>query len=247
MNEVAKIEEQKGEVVSASDAMISMIERVATNPDADVDKMERLIKMKLDLMDRDAEQAFNEAMKAAQAKMPAIYRNAANSQTHSRYAKLEAIAEKAAPIYTAHGFSLSFGTADSPIAQHYRITCTVSHDAGHKREYFADVPADLTGMKGNQNKTATHAFGSTMSYGRRYLTMLIFNIVLTDEDDDGQAAGAGDIITEDQEAILSAKIAEVGADKARFLKAYSIETLADLPAAKFSDAMNKLAQKAAQK
>jgi hypothetical protein len=47
----------------------------------------------------------------------------------------------------------------------------------------------MTGPKGNQNKTATHGFGSTMSYGRRYLICLIFNITLTNEDQDGNQPG----------------------------------------------------------
>lgn len=243
MNEVAKIEEQKtGEVVSASDAMISMIERVATNPDADVDKMERLIKMKLDLMDRDAEQAFNEAMVAAQEKMPKVVRDRDNKQTNSKYATLEAIEEKAGPIIAECGFATSFGTADCPIPNHYRVTCDLMHKAGHKRQYHADIPADTVGIKGTANKTATHGFGSSMSYGRRYLMVLMFNITIVDEDDDGNKAGK-EVITEEQEATISAKMKEVNADPEKFLQHLGVSQLADLPATKFNFAMSALAAK----
>ena len=41
---------------------------------------------------------------------------------------------------------------------------------------------------GTVNKTKIHASGSTLSYGRRYLLKLIFNLTTVDElDDDGQS------------------------------------------------------------
>ena len=246
MNQVAVQEEQSAEVVSASDAMISMIERVATNPDSDVDKMERLIKMKLDLMDRDAEQAFNEAMVATQSEMPKVVRNKKNQQTSSKYANFEAIGEIARPVMAKHGFAPSFGTDDCPLENHYRVTCDLMHKNGHRRKYHADIPADITGIKGNQNKTATHGFGSSTSYGRRYLITLMFNIIIVDEDDDGNKAGSP-VITEEQEAMLSAKIAEAGARKEPLLDYYNIEALADLPANKFNSAIASLNKKIAGK
>lgn len=209
MSEVAK----KQEVIPAENgnAVLSMIERVAMDPNADVDKLERMLAMQERILDREAESAFNVAMQEAQAEMPRIVRDAKNSSTNSRFARLETIAEKVKPIITKHGFSMSFGTSDSPLEKHYRITCIVSHTAGHSREYHADVPADTTGMKGTQNKTATHGFGSTMSYGRRYLTLLIFDIALTDEDDDGNKA-SGNLISDEVKADLVDLIQKTNTD-----------------------------------
>jgi hypothetical protein len=178
-------------------AILQVIERAATNPDVDIDKMERLFSMHERMKQREAERAFADAMAAAQAEMPVVVRNLRNNQTNSRYADIAAIAKAVNPIITKHGFSLSFGTDASRLDDHYCITCTVSHEGGHSKHYQADIPADGTGMKGNANKTATHAFGSTMSYGRRYLTLLIFNIA-TGDDDDGNRAGAGPVITDSQ-------------------------------------------------
>ncbi|WP_417618786.1 ERF family protein [Oceanisphaera sp.] len=169
-------------------AIIQVIERAAMNPDVDIDKMERLLQMQERILNRNAEQEFNQAMARAQTDMRPVVRDAANEQTRSRYARLETIDRQVRPVYTNCGFSLSFGTDDCPIESHIRITCDVSHTGGHTKNYKVDMPLDMTGMKGNQNKTATHAHGSTMSYGRRYLTLLIFNIAMAHEDDDGQAA-----------------------------------------------------------
>ena len=63
------------------------------------------------------------------------------------------------------------------------------HEAGHTKRYHVDLPIDSTGIKGSVNKTGVHANGSTYSYARRYLTMMIFNVVLTNEDNDGNVDG----------------------------------------------------------
>jgi hypothetical protein len=165
-------------------SLLATIERAAKDPTVDIDKMERLLGMAERMEARNAEQQFNEAMRAVQESIPRILRDATNPSTNSKYARLESLLKVVVPIYTAAGFSISFGTADCPHADHYRITATVSHKAGHSRPYQCDIPSDTTGMKGTMNKTKTHGFGSTMSYGRRYLTLLIFNIALVNEDDD---------------------------------------------------------------
>lgn len=177
------------EPATSANALIAVIERAASNPDIDVEKMERLLAMQERIMTQNAKTAFNEAMRLAQTEMPKIKRNRENKATHSKYADLEAVTDAAVPIYTKHGFSVSYGTTDCPIPGHYRMTALCAHIAGYEREYQADIPIDNTGPKGEQNKTMTHGFGSTMSYGRRYMICLIFNITLTNEDTDGNRPG----------------------------------------------------------
>lgn len=233
--------EARPEPQSEVAALIQAIERAAVNPAVDVDKMERLLAMQERVLAKNAQMAFNESMRAAQAEMPKIKRNKENKETHSRYADLEAVTDKAVPIYTNHGFSLSYGTDDCPIPGHMRMTCLCAHTGGHERNYQADVPLDMTGPKGNQNKTATHGFGSSMSYGRRYLICLIFNITLTNEDQDGNQAS--DLITEKQVADLMALAEEVNANRGKFLEYFKIARLAELPALKFSEAVAMLEKK----
>ena len=220
--------------ISQSAAIIQVIERAALNPEVDIDKMERLLQMQERVMDREGKMAFNAAMAAAQAEMEPVARDARNAQTSSNYARIEAIAKAIKPVTSRHGFALSFGTADCPKDDYYRITCDVTHANGHVRSYHADVPVDLTGLKGTQNKTRTHAFGSTMTYGRRYLTLLIFDIATAD--DDGNAAGAGETITADQYTALRAKIEEAGADEAKLCRFFKIPNLEELPQARYGSA-----------
>ncbi len=221
--------------------ILDVITRAASDPNTDVSKMEKLLEMFERISAKNAEVQFNTAMKAAQEEMPKILRNKENEQTRSRYADLEKVNEKIVPVYTKHGFSLSFGTADCQLPGHARITCLASHVGGHSRTYQADIPLDLAGPKGNQNKTGVQGFGSTMSYGRRYLTLLIFNITLTNEDTDGNKSG--DAVTEEQVANIAALLTETNADKGKFLKYLKVSALEDIPAASYSTVIKLLEAK----
>jgi len=221
--------------------ILDIISRAASDPNIDVAKTEKLLEMYERIAGRNAEVAFNQAMKAAQEEMPKILRNKENQQTNSRYADLEQVNAAIVPVYTKQGFSLSFGTADCPIAGHFRITCLVSHVAGHSRTYQADIPADMTGMKGNQNKTATHGFGSTMSYGRRYLTLLVFNITLTNDDKDGNQGA--ETVNDEQVANILALLTETSSDKDKFLRYLKVSSLSDIPASNYSTVIKLLESK----
>ena len=179
----------KTEPVDQSTALINVIEKAAYNPDVDIDKMERLLAMQERIIDRQAEQAFNDAMVRAQESMPIIEASSENPQTRSKYAKFETVNKAIKPIYTKEGFSLSFGTGESNIPTYIRVTCDVSHIGGHHKEYYMDLPPDGEGIKGNVNKTQVHAAASAHSYAKRYLAVMIFNITIGGEDDDGNAAG----------------------------------------------------------
>jgi hypothetical protein len=175
-------------IVTESAQVLEIINRVAMDPNADIDKMERLLAMYQEIQKGKAEREFNGALQSVQAEMPSIRRDAENKQTHSTYAKIETINAALIPVYTRHGFSLSFGTEQAEQPEHIKIVCNVSHVSGHTRKYEYDSPITTVGIQGNAMMTRTHASGSALSYGRRYLTLMIFNATLTDEDDDGNQA-----------------------------------------------------------
>jgi hypothetical protein len=221
--------------------ILNVIARAAADPNTDVDKLERLLAMQERVLEREAEQAFNAALRAAQDEIHPIVKNRKNDSTKSTYADLERVSDAIDPVFRTHGFSSSFGTADCPLEGHYRVTCRLSHTAGHHRDYQADVPADTMGMKGTQNKTATHGFGSALSYGRRYLKLLIADVATTD--DDGRAAGKGGPINAEQLAVLNGLCDAVKADKIAFCKYLKLDSLRDLAAVDYDDAIHVLKQK----
>lgn len=209
-------------------AFVQMIERVAQMPDVRMDVLQGLVAMRNDELRRVAEQKFNEAMALAQADMGRVAADKNNSQTKSRYASYAALDRVLRPVYTKHGFSLSFDTGEAPGPEIVRVLCYVSH-GGFTRTYKADMPADGKGAKGGDVMTKTHAAGSAFSYGARYLLKMIFNVAVGEDDDDGNAAGAGETITEDQASALQAMLMEHDIPLAKFFKVMKIEKLSDLP------------------
>jgi hypothetical protein len=177
-------------MMPASDAStgVEMFERLARDPNASVEKIERLMALWERAEGRKAEAQFNSAMSAAQKEMRSVAADAWNPQTKSRYASYEALDRDVRPVYARHGFGLSFDTGDAPQPDQVRVLAYVTHDAGHARTYRLDMPADGKGAKGGDVMTKTHATGAAMTYGMRYLLKMIFNIAVGEGDDDGNGA-----------------------------------------------------------
>jgi hypothetical protein len=172
--------------------ILSMIERASRDPAVDIDKMERLILMQERMQAKAARDEFDAAMADAQEAMRAISPDKDNSQTKSKYATYAALDHAVRPIYSKHGFALSFNTGDAPNPAEVRVLCTVSHRGGHRQDYKIDMPADGKGPQGASVMTRTHATGAAASYGQRYLLKLIFNLAVGDIDDDGNGADHND-------------------------------------------------------
>lgn len=173
-----------------STTLLAVIANAAKDPNTDVAKMERLLDMYERVSARDAEVAFNEAMNKVQAGLKRISADLYNPQTRSRYASYAALDRVLRPVYTEHGFSLSFDTGESA-PDTVLVLCHVSHSAGHTRLYRATMPADGKGAKGGDVMTRTHAAGAGMSYGMRYLLKMIFNVAIGEDDNDGNMGDDG--------------------------------------------------------
>lgn len=248
MNAVVKTAEEGGAVAEYGSALLDVISRAARDPSVDIDKMERLIAMQERIQSRDAELAFNQALNAAQSEMRPISANASNPQTRSRYATYDKLDRVLRPIYTDHGFSLSFDEGESPKPDHVRVLCYVSHRAGHTRTYHRDMPADGKGAKGGDVMTKTHAAGAAGSYGARYLLKGIFNVAVGEEDNDGNAPrGPVTLIDDAQWSEIVTLIEKSGTDTARFCQAYGIDNLRALPVSSFARARKQLNTRLEQK
>lgn len=163
--------------------------QTAVEKGASIETVERLVKLQREMMEYDAKLAFDNAMQKAQQQMRRIGVDANNPQTHSKYATYAKIDGAIRPIYTAEGFSLSFDTAEAPNPDIVRLVCYVSH-SGYTRTYKLDMPADGKGAKGGDVMTKTHATGAALTYGKRYLLNMIFNLAIGETDDDGNGAGS---------------------------------------------------------
>lgn len=185
--------------------IMQVISRAASDPQTDVDKLERLMGMYERLEERKAEGEFARAMNVAQSEIRRVAADANNSQTRSKYATYAKLDSALRPVYAKHGFSLSFDTGEAPAELVVRVVCYVMHESGHTRTYHVDMPADGKGAKGGDVMTKTHATGSAMSYGMRYLLKMIFNVAVGEEDDDGNGA-ASPIISEQRAKKIESRI-----------------------------------------
>lgn len=176
-----------------SATLFQIIERASRDPAVDIDKLERLIAMQERVQKNRAQLEFDNAMADAQEGMKAIRADLSNSQTKSNYASYAQLDKAIRPIYSRHGFAVTFNTGDAP-KDELRVLATVSHRGGHRQEYKLDMPADGKGAKGGDVMTRTHATGAAASYGQRYLQKLIWNLAVGDVDDDGNgASGDSDV------------------------------------------------------
>lgn len=231
--------------VTQGDAFLAMIERAARDPSVDIDKMERLFAMHEKMQAQKARAEFSAAMASAQAELLPVARNKSNNQTNSKYADLAAIADAAMPIIHKHGFGISCSEFRSDKEDHLGVACTVTHAGGHSERHEFHIPWDGAGLKGNANKTPTHAYGSTLSYGRRYATCNIFNIATKDDDGNGanKTTAPPDRITDEQLAKLNSllqKTVEPAANVHITLQRFKIDSLADLTPKQYELCVKKL-------
>ena len=176
-------------------------------------------------------------MTAAQIEMGRVKANKDNKQTKSKYADYAKLDQVLRPIYTKHGFALSF---DTEAAQSGVVVVAHVSRSGFSRDYKIPMPTDGKGPQGGDVMTKTHATGAAMTYGMRYLLKMIFNVAIGEDDNDGNEAAPGLSINEQQRTTLDKLLTETAADEAKFLAYFNIEFLAELPAARFAQAKQML-------
>jgi hypothetical protein len=243
MTQVAIREEQNIVAVEPASIM-EVIAKAASDPTTDVGKLERLLGMYERVTAQQAQQRFNAAMTAVQNETRPIAADANNPQTRSKYASYTALDRVLRPIYTRHGFALSFDTGEGAPENCVKVLCHVSHSDGHSRTYHVDMPADGKGAKGGDVMTRTHATGAAMTYGQRYLLKLIFNVAVGEDDDGNRASAGGASISDDQVEKIFDLIKLTKADTAKFCKHFGVEAVPDLKAKDFERAVTALNLKA---
>lgn len=161
-------------------AMIRVIERVATDPNADISKLEKMLDMQERVLNRNAAQAFAADMAAMQAEMPRVFKLAAGHNT--TYARLEDINDALRPTLQKFGFCVTFRINQQGL-ESVTITAVCSHKLGHSETASMTLPLDKSG-----SKNAVQAIGSTVSYGKRYAMCALLNIS-TGDDTNGAELG----------------------------------------------------------
>lgn len=227
MTELQKVGRNEISVVSENAAMVSMFERMASDPNVDVDKLERLMQMRERAIERQAKEQFDAAMSELQPDLPSIGErgNAAGRYT---YALWEDINTAIKPILMRHGFALTFRT---DFANGITVTGVLSHRGGHREETSITLPSDKSG-----NKNDVQAVASSVSYGKRYTAGALLNLTSHGEDDDAYRA-LQETVTDEQLAKLNEWMESTESDPAAFCRAFKVDSVSNLPAKDYQRAI----------
>jgi hypothetical protein len=172
--------------INDTQALIEAITKASRDPDVIIEKMNFLLDTRRKLLDEAAEQEWRDEMALVQAKLAPISKDLPNAQTGSRYSSLGALDAAVRPIYSEHGFSITYDTEHTDEPNSLLVVCYVERGR-HSRRYSIPMPCDGKGPRGNDVMSKTHATGSAVTYGRRYLLCMALNLVTAD--DDGNRAG----------------------------------------------------------
>lgn len=223
------------EVAQQDMSMASRIVELASMPDFDVAKLDKLMDLQEREMNRLAKIAFNKDFTAMQSEITTVTKS---KQGHNyKYATLEDIVDIVRPTLEKHGFAVSFGVnTTSDII----VTCTLMHKEGHSIETTMQLPADKTG-----SKNAVQAIGSSVSYAKRYTLSSLLNIA-TRDDDDAQAAMQQDqrTITRGQSQTLESKYEKLPKERQEkfdgWLSSLGANSISEVKASQFNTVLANL-------
>lgn len=231
-------------IVTRAASILDIIDRAASNPQTNVDTMERLLGMYERIKAGEARAAYIAALVTMKPLLPVIDRKGritihekgqAKTPEHviqsTPYALWEDIDEKITPILNMHGFALTFR---SGVAQDGKITVTgvLGHKDGHSEETTITLPHDSSG-----SKNAVQAVGSSVSYGKRYTATMLLNIRTKGEDDDGHEGGKAGLISDEQAQTLRDMLERSKSDVPKFCGVMGVNAVCDIHAKDFDKAV----------
>jgi hypothetical protein len=245
------VTERNNVVPMREDPFLAMIANAATRPET-IPAIRELNELRVAEIQRQARVAYSADFAQMQPKLPTIDRNGhieirekdaktgkrdGDVQQSSPYAYWADILEACSPHMLEHGFGISFRhkTADDG---KIIVTGILEHRDGHREENSIALIHETSG-----SKNPVQAIGSSLSYGMRYMGIMLLGVASKEHDDNkGMPASEvqSDNISDEQVVQLQTMLQNAGADKAQFLKLCKIDRLEDMPAAKFDGAVARI-------
>lgn len=177
------------------------------------------------------------ALCKAQAVMKSAKFNRQNPHFKNKYADLTSILEAVRKPLTDQGISF---TQTTQINDHGLVLLTTLRHETSGETIQSEYPLPLGGKP--------QEIGSALTYARRYSLAAIV-CISSDEDDDAelaQKAETGEVITDQQAAIIQQAILDTKANAAVFLQYIGAPSISDIPAAKYNQAIAALEKKKKQ-
>lgn len=224
---------------TAPNSIVETITAMASNPDIDVAKLEKLMDLNERMLNREAAKEFAEDFVQMKPELPTVARTHNNSQTKSKYAKLEDINVVVDPVLAKYGFGTQTKIKEQT-DKGVTVTAILTHRGGHKEETTIFMPLDDRGIAGTVNKTQPHAVSSSITYAKRVAICALLNISTGDDADGNTDNGC---ITLEQAAEIDNLIRVTGADRAKLLEYASSDDVRNIPAKNYGKTISMLKQK----
>jgi hypothetical protein len=211
---------------SGGGGLLAMIERLATNPQLNIEVFDRLLKARREEEDRAAKRAFNAAMSLAKGELSPVlktnqvdFTGKSGTRTKYKYENFADVARSVDPVFSRHGLSYRFRVEQT--LDQVKVVCIVSHADGHSEENPLEGKID----PGSTGMSMVQALGSALTYLQRYSLRAAIGLA-AGVDDDGH--GAGGKITKEQAAELRQLIEDTGSSQAALLHLYGAQEIADM-------------------
>lgn len=228
------IQAEKGRAVSQSTAVTPMqMVQIALEKGADIDQLQKLMEMQERWEANEARKAYVVALNAFKEDPPTIkknnhvsYRNKSGDLTEYDHATLDQCVGCIVPALSRFGLSHNWSTtqADNQIS----VTCRLTHVMGHSESVTMSSPYDQSGGKNN-----IQAIASASTYLQRYTLLAICGLAVKGTDDDGAYF---DTITQEQQSIIHSLMNERDTDVEKFCKYLCVDSIAQIPASRFTEA-----------
>jgi len=194
--------------------------------------LERLLSLQERWERNAARKAYDEAMAAAAAELPAVVKDRTVShgtgKASYRHESLAAIEKAVRPVLSKHGLHYRWRTGRD--GAEVICTCIISGH-GHHEENTLAGPADTSGAK-----NAIQAIGSTVTYLQRYTLKAALGIAAAEDDDGAGGADVDTDISHEQILELERLLKLTGRSVELFCQKFRIGTIGLLPASKYTEA-----------
>lgn len=195
-----------------------------------LDKLERLMGLNDRWEAAQAKKAFIEAKAAFKANAPTIYKDKTNTQYKSKYASIDNVVNTLNAAMAPYGLDADW---DFDQSDRIKVTCTLTHVAGHQESRSLFGPPDTSGAK-----NPLQQIKSTLTYLKLATYEAVTGIATKEgnADDDGNSACGADplaTITAEQQEEIRTLLKESNSDTGRFLEFAKSETVSDILAKDF--------------
>lgn len=246
MNDIATVTPSTDLAVSQSEngttSLLNFVALAVKDKDIDVSKLDALLRMQREIVADEAKLKFNHAMARMTTGKLRVKKNGrvdlGTGKGGYDFATWPDMDDVLRPLMEREGFTLSFNM-ETKEGGGAIVSGTLLHIDGHSRT--ASVPLALDAGAGRNN---LQAMGSTLSYGKRYVAEMLFNIVREDNSDDDGKLGGTVFITAAQIAEIEQLIIDGGIPRDPFLEWMGAVRVENIQAADFTKAKNALLKRA---